>query len=92
MTKLVTIGTDTKTDVAISVVEGKLHLSFDNDKRMIIDADQISVNVPVTDYDIDLFKNIICNNHSTDWVMEDKLGNPINLTFMSKDEYNQRNQ
>ena len=49
----------------------------------------ISLEVPITEFDIELFKNIIKNNAITKWTFEDK-EYIVNLEIMTQDEHEQR--
>ena len=55
---------------------------------------EVEIEVPITDYDLDLFKDIIHNNNTAQWVFDDihYNGRTVSITYMSEDELEQRSK
>lgn len=49
-----------------------------------------SVDIPISESDLEDFKDIIYKNDTITWIFKDKEGNDIELRFMSEDECEQR--
>ena len=52
---------------------------------------RVNVNVPISEWDLEDFKNIVYDNDSMSWAFEDQTGKyTVSITFMTEDEYEQR--
>ena len=50
------------------------------------------INIPITEYDLEEFKDIVYNNSSFDWSFTTDDGNTIVVNFMSEDELERREE
>jgi hypothetical protein len=50
------------------------------------------INVPISEYDLEEFKDIVYNNSSFDWSFTTDDGNTIVVNFMSEDELERREE
>lgn len=48
------------------------------------------INIPITEYDLELFKDIVYKNEELYWEFETQDGELIQVNFMSEDELEQR--
>jgi len=48
------------------------------------------LSVPISEMDIELFKDIVYHNNTVEWIFVDSEGNDVCITFMSEDELEQR--
>ena len=55
---------------------------------------EVEIEIPITEYDIDLLKDMIANNYTINWVYDDihYSGRTVSVTLMSEDELEQRNK
>ncbi len=44
------------------------------------------INIPITEYDLEEFKDVVHNNSSFDWSFTTDDGTTIQVNFMSEDE------
>lgn len=53
---------------------------------------EVEIEVPITDYDLELFQDIINNNNTAQWVFDDihYNGRTVSITYMTEDELEQR--
>ena len=79
-----------KHDCIVKVVNDKLVVSFDNGYAVNLTAKPDILEIPITEYDLEVFKDVVYNNESFTWVY--KMSNGINtlVNFISEDEYKQR--
>ena len=50
------------------------------------------INIPITEYDLEEFKDIVYNNSSFDWSFTTDDGNTIVVNFMSEEELERREE
>ena len=50
------------------------------------------INIPITEYDLEEFKDIVYNNSSFDWSFTTDDGNTIQVNFMSEEELERREE
>ena len=48
------------------------------------------INIPITEFDLQDFKDIVYDNDTITWVFNTSEGREVELRFMSQDEYEQR--
>ncbi len=48
------------------------------------------INVPISEYDLEEFKDVVYMNSSFNWVFETKDGESIQVNFMNEEELEQR--
>jgi len=48
------------------------------------------INIPITEYDLEEFKDVVYMNLSFDWSFETQDGDTIQVNFMSTEELEQR--
>jgi len=48
------------------------------------------INIPITEYDLEEFKDVVYMNLSFDWSFTTDDGDTIQVNFMSEDELEQR--
>ena len=44
------------------------------------------VNVPITEYDLELFQDLVKYNEEFDWTFDDINGNTIRINFIKEDK------
>jgi len=54
--------------------------------------EELEIEIPITEYDIDLLKDMLANNYTVNWVYDDihYNGRTVSVTLMSEDELEQR--
>lgn len=48
------------------------------------------INIPITEYDLEMFKDIVYHNTTERWSFDTQDGETIQVNFMSEDELEQR--
>lgn len=50
------------------------------------------INIPITEYDLEKFKDVVYSNETVEWSFETQDGETILVNFMTEDELEQREQ
>lgn len=50
------------------------------------------INIPITEYDLEEFKDVVYMNLSFNWSFDTQDGETIQVNFMSEDELEQRSK
>lgn len=46
------------------------------------------LSVPITELDLDMFKEILLDNSNFEWIFQDSDGRDVCITFMTQEEFN----
>lgn len=54
--------------------------------------DDITIEIPLTEQDLEDFKDMLNNNDTIEWIFPTRTGKEFYIQLMTEDEYNQRNK
>ena len=76
----------------VKVVDDKLVVSFDNGYIVKLTAESDVLELPITEYDLELLNDVVLENKSFSWGFRSVNGINVLVNFISKDEYDKRNK
>ena len=81
--ELFTVGNN---DCVVSVVDGKLRVSFDNGYTVNLAAEDDILDLPISESDLELMKDVVYNNESFSWGFPTHNGINILVNFVTEKE------